>query len=153
MNFYTIGYWTKCDIFFTHLSSMTWLENKLKLTLKLSFIQGILTVAAWALFVKHPRAQGEWCSQNPSEARVFPVIIPIITRNSQFLDSTENCAPRLSLNLALQSIERYHPLRTWITAIARMVLNYRHKLTCRVWYPYFQFICDTRLVFGLNQLP
>ena len=78
MNFYTIGYRNKCDAFCTHLSNMTWLENKLKLTLKISFIQGIMTVAAWALFVKHPRAQGEWynqnpskwCSQNPSDSRV-----------------------------------------------------------------------------------
>ena len=49
--------------------------------------------AARVLFVQHPREQGEWCSQNPSAARVLdeqhpsrPVIIPIITRNSQIRD-------------------------------------------------------------------
>ena len=60
--------------------------------------------AARVLFVQHPREQGEWCSQNPSVARVLtssfallprvldeqhpsrPVIIPIITRNSQIRD-------------------------------------------------------------------
>ena len=75
---------------------------------------------ARALFVKHLRAQGEWCSQNPSS----PVIIPIITWNSQILNiSTKNCAAQLSLNLASRpscswkSIEHCHSLRTWITAI------------------------------------
>ena len=31
--------------------------------------------AARELFVQHPREQGEWCSQNPSVARDFGVII------------------------------------------------------------------------------
>ena len=78
-----------------------------------------MTGAARALFVKHTRAQGEWCSQNPSETRILMqsfalspmvfhklhpsslVIIPTITRNSQILDiSTDNCAVQLSMNLA-----------------------------------------------------
>ena len=46
--------------------------------------------AARVLFVQHPREQGEWCSQNPSvldeQHPSRPVIIPIITRNSQIRD-------------------------------------------------------------------
>ena len=60
--------------------------------------------AARVLFVQHPREQGEWLRQNPRYARVLtasfallprvldeqhprsPVIIPIITRNSQIRD-------------------------------------------------------------------
>ena len=95
-----------------------------------------MTGSAWALFVKPRKAQGEWCSQNPSEVRVLtwsfalnpkvlhkqrpssPVIIPIITRNSQILEiSNENCAAQLSLILASRpscswkSIEDGHSLR------------------------------------------
>ena len=60
--------------------------------------------AARVLFVQHPREQGDWCSQNPSVARVLtlsiallprvldeqhpsrPVIIPITTRKTQIRD-------------------------------------------------------------------
>ena len=51
--------------------------------------------AARVLFVQHPREQGEWLRQNPFALllRVLdeqhpsrPVIIPIITRNSQIRD-------------------------------------------------------------------
>ena len=51
--------------------------------------------ATRVFFVQHPREQGEWCNQNPERSEVFgviirpapehrPVIIPIITRNSEF---------------------------------------------------------------------
>ena len=114
--------------------------------------------AARVLFVQHPRAQGEWCSQNPSVVRVLtlsfallprvlgeqhpitPVIIPIITRNSQIRDIFTWTSYRIALteppsrpSCSWKSIEHCHPLCTWIKAIARIVLNEGHKLTCWIW--------------------
>ena len=52
-----------------------------------------------------------------------------------------------------KSIAQCHSLHTCITAIAQMVSNKGHWLTYWVWYPCFQSICNTRLVFGPNELP